>query len=95
MFLYHLLCVETFKMKEFEVNEYLELLPKLSTREIQILVMTCSGFSRTEIALELNVSLNTVNSHFKNALKKYDLNTYAQLQSLFFFNFLRNLKKLR
>lgn len=82
-------------MNEFEVNEYIELLPKLSTREIQILVMTCSGFSRTDIALELNVSLNTVNSHFKNALKKYDLNTYTQLQSLFLFNFLKKLNKSR
>jgi DNA-binding NarL/FixJ family response regulator len=82
-------------MNEFEVNEYIELLPKLSTREIQILVMTCSGFSRTDIAIELNVSLNTVNSHFKNALKKYDLNTYTQLQSLFLFNFLKKLNKSR
>lgn len=77
----------------FEVNKYLDLLPKLSPRELQILVMTCSGFTRTEIAIELNVSLDTINSHVKNALKKYDLNTYNHLQAIFLFNFLSKLNK--
>ncbi|HGJ5890488.1 MAG TPA: helix-turn-helix transcriptional regulator [Arsenophonus apicola] len=79
--------------EQYEVTNDLELMPKLSKRELQILVMTCSGFTRTDIALALNVSLDTINSHFKNALRKYDLNTYNQLQAMFLFNFLKKLNK--
>ncbi|PAV06582.1 hypothetical protein CBG25_05625 [Arsenophonus sp. ENCA] len=81
-------------MNEFEINDYLDVLPKLSRREIQVVAMTCSGFNRSEIAIKLNISVRTVDNHLNHAMQKYELNSYSQLKAQFFFNFLRNLKKL-
>lgn len=79
-------------MNELEVNDYLDLLPKLSKREIQILAMTCVGLNRNEIAINLNISVRTVDTHLTHATQKYELDNRSQLQAIFFFNFLRKLK---
>lgn len=81
-------------MCEFEVNnDYLDLMPKLSRREVQILAMSCSGLSRADIAIKLNISVRTVDAHLTNATQKYELDTCSQLKSLFFFKFINKSKK--
>ncbi|HGJ5856008.1 response regulator transcription factor [Arsenophonus nasoniae] len=80
-------------MNEFECDDYLDLLPKLSNREIQILAMACAGFNRTEIALELSISVRTVDTHLTHAKQKYEIDSVAQLKARFFFHFFRGIKK--
>jgi ATP/maltotriose-dependent transcriptional regulator MalT len=49
----------------------------LSKRETQILEMICNGKSRTQIANELFIDLETVRSHIKNIYIKLDVNSRA------------------
>lgn len=84
-------------MSYFKIDNFIpynKLLNKLSEREIQLLLMSCSGLSRKEIALELNISIHSVNSHFSNAEKKYEKNTLNELQSLFNFVTIRYLANI-
>ncbi|HGJ5866598.1 MULTISPECIES: LuxR C-terminal-related transcriptional regulator [Arsenophonus] len=73
---------------QFEVKNDFDLMPKLSKRELQILKMHCADFSRLDIALKLNISVRTVDTHLVNATKKYELDTFSQLKSMFIFKFL-------
>ncbi|PAV07710.1 helix-turn-helix transcriptional regulator [Arsenophonus sp. ENCA] len=72
-----------FRIKNFKT--YSELFPKLSKREIQILSMSRSGLTNSEIALCLNISVRTVDNHFNSAMQKHELKTYSALRA--FFNF--------
>ncbi|MBG6243210.1 MAG: LuxR family transcriptional regulator [Candidatus Symbiopectobacterium sp. Dall1.0] len=72
-----------FRIKNF--NMYLEIFPKLSKREIQILSMSRSGLTNSEIALFLNISVKTIDNHFNSAMQKHELKTYSALRA--FFNF--------
>ncbi|QBY46473.1 helix-turn-helix transcriptional regulator (plasmid) [Arsenophonus nasoniae] len=75
-------------MKPFYINNlpaYYRLFPKLSKREIEILSMSCAGLDRNEIAIELNISVHTVNNHFNNAVTKYELKSLCKLKALFYF----------
>lgn len=79
-------------MKKSIVNDFCmnnSFTSKLSEKELEVLLMSCAGFSRDEIAMKLNVSVNTIGSHIKSSSKKYELDTFSQLKALFFFNFLR------
>jgi DNA-binding NarL/FixJ family response regulator len=49
----------------------------LSKRETQILELVCNGKSRTQIANELFIDLETVRSHIKNIYIKLDVNSRA------------------
>lgn len=49
----------------------------LSKRETQILELICNGKSRTQIANELFIDLETVRSHIKNIYIKLDVNSRA------------------
>ncbi|WP_440862571.1 helix-turn-helix domain-containing protein [Symbiopectobacterium purcellii] len=71
----------------FNFTPYYSLLPKLSKREIEVLVLSSFGFSVNEIALELNISTGTVNVHLCNAKHKYERDTYGDLRALFYFKF--------
>jgi DNA-binding NarL/FixJ family response regulator len=51
----------------------------LSEREMQILQLIAEGFSTSEIADSLSISVHTVNSHRKNMLKKLELKSPIQL----------------
>ncbi len=51
----------------------------LSRREYQILISIAEGKTIKEIAFELSLSINTVNSYRKRLLQKMDLDTNAQL----------------
>lgn len=48
-------------------------------REISIISLLSKGYSSKQIADELSISFNTVETHRKNILGKYDLNTTAEL----------------
>ncbi|WP_448702648.1 response regulator [Mucilaginibacter sp. AW1-3] len=49
----------------------------LSKRETQILELICNGKSRTQIANDLFIDLETVRSHIKNIYIKLDVNSRA------------------
>jgi DNA-binding CsgD family transcriptional regulator len=51
----------------------------LSERELEIVRFMADGFNSKQIADHLNISLNTVNNHRKNMLKKMDCTTPTQL----------------
>ncbi len=48
--------------------------PKLSRREHEVLTLLAAGFTRKEVANKLFVSVETINFHCKNLLKKFGLN---------------------
>ncbi|ATW30494.1 helix-turn-helix transcriptional regulator [Candidatus Williamhamiltonella defendens] len=76
-------------MKLFTINDfspYFTLFPKLSKREIEVLSMSRAGLTRSEIALELNLSVSTVDNYFNNAMHKYELESSCALRA--FFNFI-------
>lgn len=52
---------------------------KLSDRELEILKFMADGFSSRQIADKLHLSINTINNHRKNMLKKMDCKTSSQL----------------
>ena len=53
--------------------------PKLSNREIEILVMIANEFTNEEIAQQLSLSKRTVDSHRQNILNKLSLKNTAGL----------------
>lgn len=52
---------------------------ELTRREIDIISLLSKGMTNKEMALELNISIHTVETHRKNLMKKLDLKTSAQL----------------
>lgn len=54
-------------------------LPRVSSRERQILELLSFGHSSTEIASTLYLSSHTVNDHRKNLLWKLDAKNVAQM----------------
>ena len=51
----------------------------LSDREFQVMKMMASGKSQTDIAIELSISVSTVNTYRSRILKKLNLKTNAEL----------------
>lgn len=56
---------------------------QLSAREIKILKMICSGKSRKDIAAELNLSIHTVQYHYRNVLQKLNFKRTSKLIAFF------------
>jgi len=52
----------------------------LSRREQQVAALICQGLTNAEIALRLSISLPTVKTHTRNALRKFNLSRRADLQ---------------
>ena len=52
--------------------------PKLTPRELQILLEVCAGASNKEIARNSNLSLDTVKTHLKNIYAKLGVRSRAQ-----------------
>jgi DNA-binding NarL/FixJ family response regulator len=53
--------------------------PGLTTREREVLQLIAEGFTNKDMAKELNLSVNTVNFHRKNMMKKLDIHNQADL----------------
>lgn len=51
----------------------------LSKREFQVLELITKGKTTAQIAIDLHVSIHTINSHRKNILKKLSLSSPAEL----------------
>lgn len=51
----------------------------LTAREREILGLLCAGFSKTEIADKLFISLNTVSTHIKNSYRKLGIGKFSEL----------------
>jgi len=51
----------------------------LTKRELEIIKLFAKGFAQKEIAEQLKISLNTVNNHRKNMLKKFKFNKITEL----------------
>lgn len=52
----------------------------LTPREQQVAALTCMGYTNKEIAERLVLSVNTVRSHMRNVLDKYDVSSKADLR---------------
>ncbi len=62
-----------------ELNSILSRQEKLTHREEQILHLIAAGKTSKEIAVELNITVNTVNTHRQNLIKKFNVNSTASL----------------
>jgi DNA-binding NarL/FixJ family response regulator len=57
-------------------------LEKLSRREMEVLQFIASGYSYLEVATSLNISLETVRTHTRNAYKKLQINNRRDAANL-------------
>ena len=48
---------------------------KLSERQLEVMELICEGFTDSQVADRLFISLNTVNNHRKNSLKKLGMHS--------------------
>jgi DNA-binding CsgD family transcriptional regulator len=53
--------------------------PDLSDRELTVARLLAAGRTRTDIAMELQLSRHTIDSHVQNAFRKTGLETEEQL----------------
>ncbi len=60
-------------------SEWIDRWDKLSPREQQVAALTCLGYTNKQIAAKLLVSPETVKSHIKNILYKFNLHSKAQI----------------
>ena len=69
--------------KTFEKNqEQTNLYNKLSTREIEVLNLICSGKKNNEMAIELNINPKTVSTYKTRLMKKLQVNNIIALIDL-------------
>ena len=54
----------------------------LSSREQEVAALACRGYTNRQIALVLNISPETVKTHLRNALVKFNLRTRSELRLL-------------
>jgi two-component system nitrate/nitrite response regulator NarL len=54
---------------------------KLTDRELEIARLVCQEYSSEKIAMELNLSLHTINTHRKNILRKIDAKNAIDLMN--------------
>ncbi len=52
----------------------------LTPREQQVAALTCLGYTNQQIAHQLVISVNTVRSHIRNVLDKYQVASKAELR---------------
>ncbi len=53
---------------------------KLSAREQQVAALTCLGYTNNQIAVRLSIAAETVKTHMRNALYKFNLHSKAELR---------------
>jgi DNA-binding CsgD family transcriptional regulator len=51
----------------------------LSAREQEVAALACLGYTNKEIAVRLGISAETVKTHLRNALTKFNLRTRSEL----------------
>ena len=54
-------------------------LERLTPRQREVLALTAQGFSMKEVALMLNISVKTVESHRMNLMDRLDLHSIPRL----------------
>lgn len=64
------------------VDENLALWELLTDREKETAAFTCLGYTNHEIAQKMTISPNTVKTHLRNVLQKFNINSKAELQLL-------------
>lgn len=64
------------------IDENLSLWETLTDREKETAAFTCLGYTNHEIAHKMVISPNTVKTHLRNVLQKFDVNSKAELQVL-------------
>ncbi|WP_074012619.1 helix-turn-helix domain-containing protein [Candidatus Sodalis sp. SoCistrobi] len=75
-------------MTAFEPESFLpyhKIFPELSSSELKVLSLYCSGFNLQFIAEYLDIKINTVHVHMKNAMHKYNSTSYSELKAFFYF----------
>lgn len=64
------------------LQDLLQRWQELSPREQQVAMMICRNYTTGEIARQLVVSANTVKSHVRNILRKFDVHSRSELRLL-------------
>ena len=64
------------------IDENLSLWETLTDREKEATAFTCLGYTNHEIAQKMVISPNTVKTHLRNVLQKFDVSSKAELQVL-------------
>uniref|UniRef100_A0A1A9VZ18 HTH luxR-type domain-containing protein n=1 Tax=Glossina brevipalpis TaxID=37001 RepID=A0A1A9VZ18_9MUSC len=54
-------------------------------QKLKVLSLYCSGFNLQFIAEYLDIKINTVHVHMKNAMHKYNSTSYSELKAFFYF----------
>ncbi|MGB9640294.1 MAG: response regulator transcription factor [Anaerolineales bacterium] len=71
----------TYALSErFAAQEYLQRWQRLSRREQQVVALLCLGYSYRQIAEQLIVSYDTIKTHVRNSLHKFDLDNVSELR---------------
>lgn len=55
----------------------------LTEREQDVVALTCLGYTNRDVARRMFISPNTVKTHMRNILQKFDLNSKSQLRYIF------------
>jgi len=55
----------------------------LSPREREVAALTCLGFTNRQIAFHLGISVDTVKTHLRNVLTKFQLHSKSELRLAF------------
>lgn len=66
-----------------QIETLLKVFPALSATEAKVFALYSSGITAKEIAQKFNISIKTVNSHINNTQKKYDVNSFYELRTVY------------
>jgi DNA-binding NarL/FixJ family response regulator len=75
----HATATRVMKSMAFGKTSSLEQIEQITPRELEVLKLVASGVSNPQIALRLNISVNTVKAHVKSLLEKLNLDNRTQL----------------
>jgi DNA-binding NarL/FixJ family response regulator len=61
-------------------EDFVRVWRELTAREQQVVALTCLGFTNKEIAARLSLSAETIKSHMRTALRKFNIPTKVALR---------------
>ncbi|GAB4482317.1 MAG: hypothetical protein Kow0088_25190 [Anaerolineales bacterium] len=64
----------------YAAQEYFRRWQRLSRREQQVVALLCLGYTYREIADQLIISYDTVKTHARNALNKFELRNLSEMR---------------